>query len=86
MNAVMHLIIDRQREAQERGVLNCWTIYDKPIDYPHGYVARRFEFDQPTNDTFTGPLDQIRKAFERCGLYRITRRDEDHPNVVETWL
>jgi hypothetical protein len=83
---VLNLIMDRQRDAAVRGVLNIWTVFDRPLDYPHGFIARRFELDQPTQDAFEGDIDAIREAFERCGLYCLKRNDVDHPSVVETWL
>lgn len=27
-----------------------WTIFDSPQDFPGLFVARRFNYDQPTND------------------------------------
>jgi hypothetical protein len=83
---VFRLIMVRQRDAQARGVLNIWTVFDRPADHPHGYIARRFEVDQPTADAFEGDIEAIRDAFTRCGLYRIKRQDADHPSVVESWL
>jgi hypothetical protein len=83
---IIKLIMDRQRDAQARGVLNIWTVFDHPRDYPNGFIARRFELDQPTQDAFTGQLDAIRDALMRCGLYRLKRNDADHPSVLETWL
>jgi hypothetical protein len=83
---VLNLIMDRQRDAQARGVLNIWTVFDRPLDYPHGFIARRFELDQPTADAFEGDIDAIREVFERCGFYCLKRHDADHPSVVETWL
>jgi hypothetical protein len=39
-----------------------------PKDYPHGFVARRFELDQPTTDMVTGDLETIRNSMRQCGL------------------
>jgi hypothetical protein len=79
---IMHL----HYEASRRGKLSMWTIYDHPSDFPDSYVARRFEYDQPTSDMIVGELDQMRKAFLRAGLICMTRDQKDDPKIVETWL
>jgi hypothetical protein len=86
----MHKILERQQSAQARGVLNMWTVYDHPKDFPHSYVARRFEIGggEPlaTNDIIQGELSIIRESFCQCGLTCLTRNEGDDPNIVETWL
>lgn len=71
-------------------VLNLWTIYDKPADYPLGFAARRFEIQGghavATLDARYGPdLDSVRRQIPG-DLYRIERSDGDDPCIVETWL
>jgi hypothetical protein len=83
---VIELITLRQADAQVRGVLNIWTVYNRPKDYPSGYIVRRFEMETPTSDTFTGSLDSIREAFMRCGLSCTSRAHADDHCIVETWL
>ena len=77
-------------EAIKRGALSLWTIYEKPLDHPDGFLARRFEStkdsDGPTMDTVTGELEHIRDIFTRAGLYRIDRSVDDEPQIVETWV
>ena len=73
-------------EAVKRGLLPMWTIYEKPLDHPEGFIARRFESNMPTLDTLTGELDVIRATFERAGLFKIPRSDGDEPQIVETWV
>jgi hypothetical protein len=77
-------------EAIKRGALSLWTIYEKPLDHAHGFLARRFESNQdgdgPTLDTVTGELEHIRDIFTRAGLYRLGRSPDDEPQVVETWV
>ena len=85
------IIVDLQARAQKRGVLSMWTIYDKPLDLPTGYVARRFEVEKggpkPTNDMLQTPdLEMLRESFLQAGLTCLARDAEDHPNVVESWL
>jgi hypothetical protein len=73
-------------EAIKRGALSLWTIYEKPLDHPDGFLARRFEMDAPTEDTVVGDLEQIREIFTRAGLYRLGRMVDDEPQIVETWV
>jgi hypothetical protein len=72
-------------DAMKRGVLAMWTIYEKPLDHPDGFIARRFE-NGPTMDTITGALEEIRDIFARAGLFKLTRSDGDEPQIVETWI
>jgi hypothetical protein len=39
-------------EAIKRGALSLWTIYEKPLDHPDGFLARRFE--RPTTVSSVG--------------------------------
>jgi hypothetical protein len=82
-------------EAMKRGALSLWTIYEKPLDHPDGFLARRFEIlkgeilkgeSAPTEDHLTGELEHIRLIFTRAGLYRLSRSPDDEPQVVETWV
>ena len=77
-------------EAMKRGALSLWTIYEKPLDQPDGFLARRFESnkdgDGPTLDTVTGELEHIRDIFTRAGLYRLSRSVDDDHEIVETWV
>ena len=80
-----------QTEAARRGALTIWTIFDRPADFPEGYVARRFEIDEgggslATRDTLTGKLDDIRMALEKAGFMKMARDEGDGPQIVESWL
>lgn len=83
-------IIEGQHRAVQRGALSMWTIYNHPKDFPHSYVARRFEASASgpvaTHDIIQGELDAIRKSFWQAGLVCLTRNDADEPQIVETWL
>jgi hypothetical protein len=77
-------------EAEKRGLLSVWTIYEKPLDHPDGFIARRHEGGKgghhPTMDTVEGDLMHIRATFERAGLYRLPRDEGDEPQIVESWI
>ena len=86
------MIADRQHQSRLRGVLSLWTVYDHPDDFPHSFVARRWETGGgglaavPTDDIIQGDLDVIRKSFEVCGLTCLKRNESDDPKILETWL
>jgi len=67
-----------------------WTIYDHPRDYPDVFVARRWYAQAgavvPTHEMFTaGTLDELR-ALLPPGLVLLPRMPGDHPNIVEVWI
>lgn len=83
----MVLIIDGQLKATSRGLLNIWTVYDHPKDFPNSFVARRFEMDKITDDVIeAATLDALREKFANCGLVCLTRHPNDDPCILETWL
>ena len=80
-----------QAEAAKRGVLTMWTVYEKPKDYPIGWIARMFEVTgagpKPTNHVIKcAELEPVRMKLARAGLIRFPRQDGDEPQIVETWL
>lgn len=66
-----------------------WTIYNRPCDYPKGYIARKFwvtsKSTTPTEQTITGDLNFIRSELPP-GLVCFHRDPNDEPDVVETWM
>lgn len=74
----------------EDEILSLWTIYEKPADYPLGFVARRFEVHTghavATLDAHYGStLASVREKLPPS-LYAIARCAGDDPCVVETWI
>jgi hypothetical protein len=73
-----------------QSVLSMWTVYERPRDYPHGYIARRFEIaggePRPTTDVVIGSLDVIRGYMEMHGLHCLPRQEADEPQIVECWI
>jgi hypothetical protein len=66
-----------------------WTVYERPKDYPQGFVARRFEIQAglplATDNAFFGPtLESVRAQIPK-GLLRIARDPDDEPQIVEIW-
>jgi hypothetical protein len=83
-------ILMASADAIKRGALSIWTIYDRPRDHPEGFIARRFEVadGEPTatKDTICGKLEDIQQAFWKAGLVKLSRNDDDEPQIVENWL
>jgi hypothetical protein len=72
-------------------MMEMWTIYDHPRDYPHCFVARRFLVyagaSKPTDEIVTAPdLEMVRRWCRFRGLACIPRDPNDDPKIVETWL
>lgn len=80
-------VLMTQASAAKRGALTIWTIYDRPADYPHGYIARRHEAPGgPTDHTLIGDLDGLREIFLAAGFTNIRRQPDDEPPIVESWV
>ena len=64
-----------------------WTIYDRPLDYPDGFIARLFLNDRPTDKVFKSKdIDNIRLKLKMLGKVKIPRHRDDPPSVVEIWM
>lgn len=74
--------------------LEMFTIYERPLDYPNEYVCRRQvvgpNFVQTDSElTVRAPtLEACRQLLhrKRFGLTRISRSQDDEPQIVEVWL
>jgi hypothetical protein len=76
--------------SNPRNVLNVYTVYRQPKDYPDGYVIRRHKVDKegsaPTSEAaFGATLEEVRTHLP-WGLYRIDRDPSDDPCIVESWI
>jgi hypothetical protein len=69
-------------------MINIWTVYDHPSDYPDYYVARMFRGETPTdNMVMAADLDTVRDVMARdFHLVCLTRHPDDDPKIIETWL
>jgi hypothetical protein len=87
----VHGVIKSQWEASRRGVMTIWTVYERPTDYPDGFIARRFEVGggktTATDDTLvSNDLERLRQILARAGLIKLLRNERDEPQIVESWL
>ena len=68
-------------------MMETWTIYDHPSDYPDKYVARKFKGEDPTQDYVThSEVSVIRQWLESEGLVCLTRHESDDACIMETWI
>lgn len=69
--------------------LSIWAVYERPLDYPEKFVARRWvATPQPsaTNDVLLADdLDSLRKLLPP-GLEQMPRQQGDDPVIVESWI
>lgn len=74
-------------------VLEMWTVYDHPLDYPDGYMARCWLVRaggvggvEATNRVVrSDSLAEVR-GFISPGLHCLPRSPGDDPVILETWL
>ena len=71
-------------------MLDMYTIYCKPLDYPNNYVVRKYRVAlgdvAPTDEIHIGDTLEEARAFIPYGLVPLMRDPQDHPSVVETWV
>lgn len=61
-------------------------IYNKPDDFPGGYIARLFNGIEPTDKAVTGEtLESVREKIPE-GYMRIPRDKRDVGSLVESWV
>lgn len=70
--------------------LHIWTIFERPTDFPNGFIARLFtvtpEGGRPTPACYTGDtLEEVRSKIPR-GLVNLGRQPEDDSKIVESWI
>lgn len=72
-------------------LLGLWTVYERPADYPIGFVARLHHvyaggLSGATLTAVYGPdLASVRRKLP-AGLENLGREPEDDPHIVETWI
>jgi hypothetical protein len=91
IDALIDRVVAAQHAAAQRGKLSVWTIHAHPLDWPDGYVARRFEsragaYVATASELRCGDLDTLRNVLEGAGLASMTPAMEDDPDIVERWM
>lgn len=74
-------------------VLDVWTVYDRPLDFPNGFIARKFQILRsrpepvPTEDTMrASSIEPLREQLRGMGLTRLSPNAGDEPQIVELWV
>lgn len=72
--------------------LTCWTVYERPKDWPDWFVAREFYSVRGSTEVFATDnmrlarsLEAIRKLIPPGFPVCIARSAGDDPTIVETW-
>lgn len=71
-------------------VLDVWTIYDHPIDFPNHYIARLHKIENGECNATSEyikhkSLDALRAMLPNS-LNCVGRSDNDLPHIIESWL
>jgi hypothetical protein len=76
--------------SAEGAVLEIWTIYRRPTDYPDHFVARCWEVTRgrglPTERILLSADLELLRAMLPPGLFCLSRNAKDDPVIVESWL
>lgn len=75
--------------AIRAGYLPMWVIYERPADYPQGFIARMHVIGEACGPTITaikGEKLQDVRAKLPAGVVCIGREDGDEPQIVEVWI
>lgn len=73
-------------------VLELWTIFRNPKDYPGKYVVRKFFIERgapgPVADNFVLVADTLDDARRHIPSWmtRLVRDEGDEPQIVESWI
>jgi len=71
-------------------MLDMYTIYCKPLDYPNNFVVRKFLIGSgdviTTDEIHIGDTLEEARAFIPYRLVKLMRDPNDNPSVVETWI
>lgn len=71
-------------------VLTQFTIYERPLDYPAGFVVREWHITrgqlepQPGRAWRATSIDDARMLVP-AGMFCFGREQSDDPSIVETW-
>jgi hypothetical protein len=87
---VVMAVREAQAKSVARGYLPIWTVYNRPSDYPNGYIARLHLTGDgamgATDLTIKADLSDIRRVLRLAGLTKMAREPEDMPQIIESWL
>ncbi len=68
-------------------MIEIWVLYNRPIDYPNGFIARKFLNNEPTSEVIKSQdIDFIRWRLRDRGLVPVPRDKNDALAIVECWM
>jgi hypothetical protein len=71
-------------------LLNVWTIYRQPRDYPEGYVTVRWACidgaEPKREEAYESATLLGARSFVPFGLYQLPPMPGEDPCVVESWI
>lgn len=70
----------------DQSLLDIWTVYDHPLDYPEYFVVRRWELTSPREHYLFASLGKAQAFLVSKGLARLPRFEQDDPKIIETWI
>lgn len=67
-----------------------WVIYERPADYPQGYVLRpqlasRYGVSVAPERQVASTVEEVR-ALLPPGLVCLGRQEQDDPSILEVWI
>lgn len=88
-----HQIVHKTTAADLDKVLEIFTIYERPADYPGHYVVRRWSIVAGVNDpvpaldphAVVASLEAARASIPP-GHVALERSVDDEPQIVESWI
>jgi hypothetical protein len=65
-----------------------WVVFNRPVDFPNHFVARKFIGIVPTTEHIVcNTLQKIRNAINsQQQLHRLERHPGDDPKIIEVWI
>ena len=70
-------------------VFSMWVIYERPRDFPQGFIVRRWDITGPGPTPGPAYAELTLEAARRHvppGLECLPRFENDEPTIVEAWL
>lgn len=79
--------MDTTFEWAKKHVVPVYVVYDRPPDYPRGFIARRWYGSHRDRLVFkASDLESLRNKLRRRGLVKLWRHETDSSFIVESWI
>ena len=82
------------RRHSRQDVLQMWTVYERPSDFPNEFVVREWHViggkvtpvTTEAGGALTAPTLEQARALVPPDCVCLTRHETDDPKIVETWI